>query len=859
MASPARHSCDIQIEMGQEFEECLEFSWKVVDIDGKRVDLRKCVVEMVIDRSNGILSAPAKDATVKRVEYGNEQAASLQNMPEGRKFFIAVVGEVDGLPVRSPWVRGQTLDPKTRDAHLGNMDPMDRPRLNCKRCPCMSYIAERWSQFSGGNKLRCRRCGCRYDSHVAVEISDILRSREDKAKKQLKRPVTFLPKEAIHWDERECMLWFLTEGRFHPRQTVAEGRNKGGDIEAVEYGGPEGLDGRKGRVSVVSPTTESRHKFHEQLWRCFQSQSWPDKELVIVETYQDSCSSFFQSLAEKDERLVYLKYKRGRSEDWSIGLKRNIGAHVATGEYIANFDDDDLYAPEYLGTMVNQLELRKAQAITLSSWFIFDMKSTRWSFCDTIAWGLAQGLDESAPDVKAWAFGYGFSYLNRRRASLETPYEDRDMGEDYNFIQRVQAQRGDKSVQLYHDDCGICVHVQHGGNTSNTFPIREVSKEEAADLDVAELARATVDMQLRKSGPKPRKKMLVAHTELGTYHVDIEVGCTVECFLETLECEMGCGCGDMKVHLVPPPRLAQEKDREEMAAHVLGVVPLMLKLALTHPNLHSEAVVAQRRKLMLERVKMAMRSTDRIPLLTNEVWVVDVGSAEAEAPCVKAIKLDDALEYPDEPMMLVEVEIPATSAKSIGRHQRSFTVMLPEGSTIGLLRTTVGKDMPPTARLLTPGREYALQDSEVAPLKLSVTEFKGKRTFYVQFSRTQCLNNFEMLKVFMLRPESQKKLDNFTREANGNEGNFRVNLSQLLMNEAYPAVFRHYGVELDGVQSVWAVMGGMSVVETLAATGDMAILERHMEVEKLMRNHPTLRYLQARLQSFQRQQESAKK
>ena len=52
-----------------------------------------------------------------------------------------------------------------------------------------------------------------------------------------------------------------------------------------------------GRVSIVTPTTASRARFHPQLWQCFVDQSWPDKELVVVETYHDEPSAFFQSIA----------------------------------------------------------------------------------------------------------------------------------------------------------------------------------------------------------------------------------------------------------------------------------------------------------------------------------------------------------------------------------------------------------------------------------------------------------------------------------------------------------------------------------------------------------------------------------
>ena len=103
-----------------------------------------------------------------------------------------------------------------------------------------------------------------------------------------------------------------------------------------------------GRVSVVTPITG----FHPQLWQCFVDRSWPDKELVVVETYHDEPSAFFQSIARMDERLTYyfirqslvhsrnaLEYvaiKRPVGEDLTVGAKRNLTILQASGQYTSS-------------------------------------------------------------------------------------------------------------------------------------------------------------------------------------------------------------------------------------------------------------------------------------------------------------------------------------------------------------------------------------------------------------------------------------------------------------------------------------------------------------------------------------------
>ena len=127
----------------------------------------------------------------------------------------------------------------------------------------------------------------------------------------------------------------------------------------------------RGRVSVVTPTTASRARFHPQLWRCFLDQSWQDKELVVVETYHDQPSAFFRRIAREDTRLRYIAIQCPVGEDLTVGAKRNLTVLLASGEYCVNFDDDDLYADKYVERMVTEMKKRSLVALTLSGWHNF--------------------------------------------------------------------------------------------------------------------------------------------------------------------------------------------------------------------------------------------------------------------------------------------------------------------------------------------------------------------------------------------------------------------------------------------------------------------------------------------------------
>ena len=115
--------------------------------------------------------------------------------------------------------------------------------------------------------------------------------------------------------------------RVAPKKTPLERELEATHGISLKQLGQAGTEVR-GRVSVVTPTTASRSRFHPQLWQCFVDQSWPDKELVVVETYHEQPSAFFRDIAQEDTRLKYIAIK----EDLTVGAKRNLTVWLASDE-----------------------------------------------------------------------------------------------------------------------------------------------------------------------------------------------------------------------------------------------------------------------------------------------------------------------------------------------------------------------------------------------------------------------------------------------------------------------------------------------------------------------------------------------
>lgn len=105
------------------------------------------------------------------------------------------------------------------------------------------------------------------------------------------------------------------------------------------------------KVTVVIPT----YKRHDLLKRAIDSvlaQTYGNIELIVVD---DAGDDNVEKICEdyKDKYNLFLlknKYLKG-----ACGA-RNTGIEYATGEYIANLDDDDEYCPEFIKTMLTVYE-----------------------------------------------------------------------------------------------------------------------------------------------------------------------------------------------------------------------------------------------------------------------------------------------------------------------------------------------------------------------------------------------------------------------------------------------------------------------------------------------------------------------
>lgn len=103
-------------------------------------------------------------------------------------------------------------------------------------------------------------------------------------------------------------------------------------------------------VSCIMLTTGNRPDFEAIAINCFHKQSYPNKELVIVDG------------------------------EGKIGFKRNRGCYQANGEIIIHWDNDDIYSPDRISDQVTRLVNSGVDLTGYYEMSFFDERGDWWRY-----------------------------------------------------------------------------------------------------------------------------------------------------------------------------------------------------------------------------------------------------------------------------------------------------------------------------------------------------------------------------------------------------------------------------------------------------------------------------------------------
>jgi len=224
-------------------------------------------------------------------------------------------------------------------------------------------------------------------------------------------------------------------------------------------------------VSIITPTF-NRHKFLPLATKHVLHQSISDFEWIVLD---DSPMPSEFMLGLSDPRIIY----EHTSTRQTVGSKRNHLSDKARGVTIAQFDDDDFYAPNYLATMLSAMDRDGSDIAKFFGFFLYHKFYRSFAFWDLNikhgphwAWsGPAPSMvmltDQNNYSLKDNHLGYAFSYVFRKKVWQEVQFPDTSDNDDGIFM--ANAVQRFKLSGLYDCDCS-CLHVLHGANVSQCFP-----------------------------------------------------------------------------------------------------------------------------------------------------------------------------------------------------------------------------------------------------------------------------------------------------------------------------------------------------------------------------------------------------
>lgn len=217
-------------------------------------------------------------------------------------------------------------------------------------------------------------------------------------------------------------------------------RRKGGGFGVVLRGLKRRPVATKVRVSVICPTMPERSALHPLVYACFQAQTHEDKELVVFDSGGPP-SQFWTSL--QDDRV---KYIHDPMQYVTVGAKRNRLVKEAQGAIIAMCDDDNLYGPAYLETMVLHLASSGAAVVSLAGFYGVSMYDGSWEYYKNVG-------------------GRGETHVFWKHGDLQ--FDDSvTWGEETRFVDVAR----DKGLHRVWDDAGIFLHIGHGRNLTAVHP-----------------------------------------------------------------------------------------------------------------------------------------------------------------------------------------------------------------------------------------------------------------------------------------------------------------------------------------------------------------------------------------------------
>jgi hypothetical protein len=151
--------------------------------------------------------------------------------------------------------------------------------------------------------------------------------------------------------------------------------------------------------------------------KCFQAQSYANKELLLVYENDDTATGAYvnELIDPRVSRVEVPSYLK-----MSLGQLRNLAVEKCGGEYFCQWDDDDWYHCRRLEFQMDVIQESQMKASIMIYWLVYNMVKK----------------EAYVSGRRLWE---GSILCNKSLTSKEVKYDDSKKGEDTNLIKNLFA------------------------------------------------------------------------------------------------------------------------------------------------------------------------------------------------------------------------------------------------------------------------------------------------------------------------------------------------------------------------------------------------------------------------------------
>ncbi|XQY93100.1 glycosyltransferase [Metabacillus sp. HB246100] len=170
------------------------------------------------------------------------------------------------------------------------------------------------------------------------------------------------------------------------------------------------------KVSIITGTI--RETFLENVFNNYDQQLWNEKELILILNKDKLNLRSWQEKAEKYPNVRVFQLHEGAT----LGECLNYGILKAQYDYIAKFDDDDYYGPNYLSNSMKVFKNKEISILGKSSYYVY--------FLNQKALMRIQNKENTFDDSVS-----GATFIFRKEVFNNVQFQKRTRAEDYYFIE----------------------------------------------------------------------------------------------------------------------------------------------------------------------------------------------------------------------------------------------------------------------------------------------------------------------------------------------------------------------------------------------------------------------------------------